>query len=80
MDVKVDTEGGAASDDLDTINGGAAGDVIILRTVDSARDVIVKHLPGNIHLMGADKTLLDRYYRLTLMYDGSYWMMISKNF
>jgi len=79
-DIKIDTEGAAETDDLDTINGGVIGQVITLRTVDSTRDVVVKDLTGNIHLMGADRTLLDRFYRLTLMYDGTYWVMVSRNF
>lgn len=54
----VDTEGAAASDDLDTINGGADGDILLLRTLVSTRDVVVKHATGNINLAsGADKTL-----------------------
>lgn len=54
----IDTEGGGASDDLDTINGGATGFVLFLRTTNSARDVVVKHGTGNITCAeGADFTL-----------------------
>jgi hypothetical protein len=54
----LDTEGAASTDDLDTINGGADGDILILSTLNSARDVVVKHGTGNIFLgSSADKTL-----------------------
>ena len=54
----VDTEGDAASDDLDTINGGSAGDLVVLRAADNARTVVLKHATGNLRLDGAaDKTL-----------------------
>lgn len=54
----VDTEGGASTDDLVTINGGRTGTVILLHTAASARDVTVKHGTGNIYLDGqADFTL-----------------------
>jgi hypothetical protein len=56
----VDTEGAAASDDLDTINGTATGFWLILRTTASARDIVVKHGTGNITCAGAaDFTLSD---------------------
>lgn len=48
----VDTEASAATDDLDTINGGTAGDILILSSVNSARDVTVKDGTGNLTLAG----------------------------
>jgi hypothetical protein len=54
----IDTEGAGASDNLATINGLTAGQWVILHTVSSARDVVIKHGTGNIKLNGkADKTL-----------------------
>ena len=44
----LDTEGAAATDDLDTINGGQDGQIIYLRIANNARNVIVKHNTGNI--------------------------------
>lgn len=44
----VDTEGAAASDDLDTINGGQDGQIIFIRSADNGRNVVVKHNTGNI--------------------------------
>lgn len=51
--MRVDTEGGAASDDLTTINGGASGQILVIQTVNSGRDVTVVHGTGNIYLHGA---------------------------
>lgn len=70
----VDTEGDASSDDLDTINGGSEGDVLYLQTADSSRDVVVKHLTGNIYLRGAtDVTLGDSRRTLLLLKSGATW-------
>lgn len=79
-DVLVDTEAGAATDDLDTINGGVVGQILTLRSVNSARDIVIKNMTGNIHCMGADRTLLDVYYRAGFMYNGTLWVMTGKNF
>jgi hypothetical protein len=57
----VATEGGAASDDLDTISGGSVlyNDILILRAADSTKDVVVKHNTGNIWLAGGVDFTLD---------------------
>lgn len=73
---KVDTEGAAASDDLDTINGGAAGDLLFLSTVDSARDVVLKASTGNLRLTG-DLTLAGAGYLACLLYKNSLWYEVS---
>lgn len=49
---KVDTEGGAATDDLDTINGGLIGQLLILRTENVTRDVTIKDGTGNLNIAG----------------------------
>lgn len=70
----VDTEADASSDNLDTINGGSEGDLIYLQTVNSARDVVVKHLTGNIYCKAAtDVTLGDARRVIALMKNGSTW-------
>ena len=68
----IDTEGGAASDDLTTINGLPAGDVpiLILRSANTARDVVVKDGTGNIQLAG-DFTLGTLRDNLMLIYNPS---------
>lgn len=74
----IDTEGSAASDDLDTINGGVAGFLLYLRTTSSSRDVVVKHGTGNITCAGgADFTLSGIDQFAYGFYDGgtSTWML-----
>lgn len=44
----VDTEAAAATDDLDTISGGSTGQIIILQSAVSTRDVTIKNGTGNI--------------------------------
>lgn len=73
----VDTEGGTASDVLHTINGGRAGDVLVLKTVSSNRDVVVKHATGNIYC-GADRTLNTVSDTIILINrGGASWDMVS---
>lgn len=66
---KVDTEIQAATDDLDTINGGVDGEEIILRAVSGARTVVVKTGTGNIN-MASDFSLDDATKSLHLWYNG----------
>lgn len=54
---RVDTQGGAATDNLATINGAATGQILILQSVASSRDVTVKNGTGNIFLAGSDFVL-----------------------
>lgn len=80
--VIVDTESAAASDNLLTINGGADGDILVLRSANSARDVVVTATSGNIDMAGgANFTLATVRDRLTLMYEGtaSRWREISRS-
>lgn len=66
----VDTEADAATDDLDTINGGTDGQVLYLRSEDSARDVVLKHNTGNIVTpFGVDYTLDATNKAVSLRYD-----------
>ena len=76
----VDTEGDAASDDLDTINGGSDGRLIVLKPINDARTVVVKHNTGNIWLQGkADISLDDISDGLMLVYSAtdSKWFDIA---
>lgn len=47
--VIVDTEGAAATDDLDTINGGEDGAILFIRISNSSRSVVLKHGTGNLN-------------------------------
>lgn len=49
---RVDTEGEATTDDLDTINGGKIGQLLIIRPRNSARTVVVKDATGNLDING----------------------------
>lgn len=66
---RIATEGGASSDDLDTISGTSAGDVIII-TPSSADNVVLKHNTGNIFLFsGSDITLADTNKGIMLFHE-----------
>lgn len=73
----IDTESAAATDDLDTINEGVNGDILILRTTASARDIVVKNGTGNI-TCGYDRTLSSLTDRIVLMNtNGTAWVMVG---
>lgn len=75
---KIDTEANAASDDLDTISGGVAGQELIIRADNTARTVVVKHGTGNIRSFSASDVTLDETYKSAhLIYDGTNWLIIS---
>lgn len=81
----VDTEGDAATDDLDTINTGASGMRLVLRAESAARDVVIKHNTGNILTPGGiDITLTDLNRVVDLIYDSEQgkWIVqgISKDY
>lgn len=69
----VDTEGGAASDDLDTINGGSTGQILILQSASSSRTVVIKNGTGNIDCK-ADISLDKNRDAIALIYgNGNHW-------
>jgi|GEM_PF-5985779 len=70
----VDTEAAAAADDLKSISGGAAGDVIILRSVSPSRVVSIK-TGGNIDV--AFTIAMDAVTEIALHYDGTYWRLVG---
>lgn len=79
----VETEGGAASDNLATITapggGGGEGVTLILRAVNDAHTVVIKNGTGNIQC-GADISLDNQYDTVTLIYDANLtkWLLLSK--
>ena len=77
---RVDTEGFAATDDLDTINGGSDGYVLILRTAVNGRDVTLKDGTGNLYLAG-DFTLSHTEDTITLRFDAllNGWVEVSRS-
>lgn len=75
----VDTEGAAASDDLDTITGGKNGQLVLIRATDSARSVVAKDATGNLALAG-DMTLDNAEDTLTLMsVSGTSWVEVARS-
>ncbi len=74
---KVDTQGGAGTDDLDTINGGTDGSLLILMANNSARTVVVKD-GTNLRLAG-DFSLDDVEDTITLIKQGSTWKEVSRS-
>jgi hypothetical protein len=84
----LDTEGAAATDDLDTINGGQDGQIVILNSANAARNVVIKHNTGNIfNSQNNNATTRDITLDLTtdfvvLRYDSitSKWIVISSSF
>jgi len=78
---KVDTESGAASDDLDTINAGAGvseGWAAVLRAADNAHTVVCKDGAGNLKL-ASDFSLDNVEDSIMLIYDGTNWLEISRS-
>jgi len=74
----VDTEDGASTDDLDTINGGTAGDTLYLRAADSSRTVVIKHGTGNIVTPDGNDCSLDSTDKVVaLLFDGTNWHLVG---
>jgi len=68
----LDTESAASTDDLDTINGGTIGDIMLLKTVDNARDVTLTE-NGNIRVIGSSASLTVTQSVVILYFDGTNW-------
>ena len=75
---KIDTEGAASTDDLDTITATKQGHVLVISPQSSTRDVVVKDGTGNLRLH-SDFTMTHADDTLTLLCDGSNWVEISRN-
>lgn len=75
---KVDTESAASSDDLDTINGGAEGKIIIIEPANDARTVVLTNAVGNIRNSSGANVTLDAYGKSWMgRYDGANWIQIG---
>ena len=74
----VDTEGDAATDDLDTIDttNMIDGDTIILRSENTTRDTTVKHNTGNMRLVGAADYVLSNNRRTIALL----WVSVYSDF
>jgi len=70
-------DGANASNDLDTINGGSNGDVIVLKIANDARNVVVKHGTAgddNIDLIDLDITMDTTNQRVKLQRGSTNWV------
>ena len=76
----VDTEGGASSDTLDTISGGAAGDRLLLRGATSGRNIIISDNTGNIQTNNNTNFTLEPTHidSAEFYYDGSNWIQTAR--
>ena len=76
---RVDTQGGAGTDNLDTINGGSNGDILVLRSIDSTRDVTLRDGVDNLRLAG-NFTLASVQDVITLIQrEGGVWNEVSRS-
>ncbi len=75
----VDTELDAASDDLDTINGGTDGKILVLRQEDDARDIVITNAGNIVTPDGTDIDLLSTSESISFIYDAalSKWVVTS---
>jgi hypothetical protein len=73
----VDTQSDNPTDNLDTINGGTDGDILILKSVDSARDVELRDGNGNLRLEG-NFTLDSSQDRIILEFSSPNWYELSR--
>ena len=76
----IDTEGGASSDTLDTINGGTAGDRLLLRGAASGRNIIISDNTGNIQTNNNTNFTLEPLHTdsAEFYYDGSNWIQTAR--
>lgn len=68
----------AASRRLHTINGGIAGDILILTGTDDGNDISVRDNDGNLRLAG-DFTLSSSVDAMTLLFDGANWIEMARS-
>lgn len=73
----VDTEGLAAADNLDTINGGSIGDILVLRAVSTSRKPTLRDNVGNIRC-GGDFTLANTSAVAVLILEDNGWKCLGK--
>jgi len=70
--IQVDSEGGAASDDLDTISGGANGQILFLMGNGSPHTINVTNT-DNIDLASSPRVLSNQHDYLMLFYFATLW-------
>lgn len=74
----IDTEGAAATDDLTTINGGHAGELLLIQPLNDARTVVVKN--GTDIVLGIDFTMNNTADKMLLKCKNTgVWEQISRS-
>ena len=76
--VRIETEGAAATDNLDKIDGGVAGDIIICRAYDTTHDVVLTDNTENLRLAG-NCTLDSSTDTITLIYRDTVWIEMARS-
>lgn len=71
-------EGGASADDLDTLNGGVEGQLVLLRPSLFTQAPTVKNATGNIHLH-RDFQMVTEDSSLLLIKNGSNWEEVTRS-
>lgn len=76
----VDTEADAATDDLETINGGTTGQLLFLRAANTARTVYIRNNTGatpKIQNQYGDFALDNTEKAVVMLYDGTNWLALG---
>lgn len=76
----IDTEGDAATDDLDSITGGSAEQMLLLRAANAARTVVLKHAIGTDKIAtpgGQDVSLTEDTDWALLCHNGTQWTVVA---
>ncbi len=66
--IKIDTYDDQATGDLETINGGTEGDILVIRAAVGTRTIVVKHNADNVFLRGAADVDLDDLNKFMLLF------------
>ncbi len=66
--IKIDTYDEQATGDLETINGGTEGDILVIRAAVGIRTIVVKHNADNVFLRGAGDVNLDDLNKFMLLF------------
>jgi len=78
----IDTEADAASDDLDSITGGQAEQMVLVRPASAARTVVIKHAIGANKIAtpgGISISLAEATDWALLMYNGTQWSVVGSS-
>ena len=74
---EVEVQGASGNDNLDTINGGVDGQILILRAFNGARTVTLRNDEGNIYLLSGSDFALDTAEDVAvLLKKGADWYVI----